>query len=225
MKRRNSFGIITVLAATVSLSLFTGCASIQANKDLNNTPENIMRGDPSNTGRAREYLQDVLDSSERYEIKAYNRKAYSVNTKKNLFVFHSFYVFFKDGEMEHTLVFTATPKGSEQDGSWMLDAPTDIDSYSMYLSGDNPWDVEEYQGPQGETSLDTVQTVQNILKRLNKGYTFFGASHVRDMPWYHQVWMFLVPPPLITYTPLLFVSIHNDSCSSSVLETMAWAPN
>jgi hypothetical protein len=204
------------------LWLFVGCASIQANKDLNTTPENLIRGDPGNSIRVREYLQEVLDFPDGYEIKAYNRKAYSVNTQKTLFVFHSFYVFFKDGKMEHTLVFTATPKGSKQDGSWMFDAVTDVDSYNLYIISDNPWEVKEYQGPQGETNLNTLQTTQNILDRLDKGYTFFGASHARDLAWYHQLWMFLVPPPIIAYTPLLLLSIHNDSCASSVIETMAW---
>jgi hypothetical protein len=202
--------------------LVIGCASIQANKDLNTTPDNLLRGDPDNTIRVRGYLQNVLAAPEGYELKAYNRKAYSVNSKKSLFVFHSFYVFFKEGEMEHTLVYTATPKGSERDGSWMFDALTDVDSYNLYVSSDNPWEVEAYQGPHGETNLDTLQTAQNIFDRLDKGYTFFGASHLRDLPWYHQIWLFLVPPPVITYAPLLFVSIHNDSCNSSVLETMAW---
>lgn len=216
---------IVKLLALLSLGLFTGCASIRANKDLNTTPENIVRGDPSNSIRVKEYLQDVLVSPERYEIKAYNRKAYSVNTKKGLFVFHSFYVFFKDGKMEHTLVYTATPKDSDLDGSWMFDAATDVDSYNLYLSSDNPWEVEEYRGPKGETTLDTLRTAQNISRRMDRGYKFFGASHVRDLPWYHHLWMSLVPPPIITYVPLLLVSINHDSCSSSVLETMAWRPN
>jgi hypothetical protein len=207
----------------MSLWLFIGCASVQANKDLNTKPENVMRGDPSNSRRVKEYLQAVLASPEGYAVKAYNRKAYSVENKKSFFVFHSFYVFFKDGKMEHTLVFTATPKGSEQDGSWMFDATTDVDSYNLYVSSDNPWEVEEYQGPRGTTTLDTLQTTRNILARLNKGYTFFGGSHVRDYPWYHHLWMMLVPPPVITYAPLLFVSIRKDSCNSSVLETVAWA--
>ncbi|MDR2402679.1 MAG: hypothetical protein LBD78_01470 [Spirochaetaceae bacterium] len=214
--------VIKLFPVIASLWLFAGCASIQANKDLNTTPENIMRGDPSNSIRVKEYLQNALASPDGYEVKAYNRKAYSVNTKKTRLIFHSFYVFFKDGKMEHTLVFTATPKGSKQDGNWMFDAATDVDSYNLYVSSDNPWEVEEYQGPHNETILDASQTMQNILERLNKGYTFFGASHVRDLPWYHQLWMFLVPPPIVTYAPLLFMSIHRDSCSSSVLETMAW---
>jgi hypothetical protein len=214
--------IIKLFLLLLSFLPFIGCASIHANKDLNTTPENIARGDPSNPIRVKEYLQDVLAASEGYEVKAYNRKAYSVNAKKNLFVFHSFYVFFKDGKMEHTLVFTATPKGSERDGCWMFDAATDVDSYNLYISSDNPWEIEEYQGAHGEKNLDILQTTQNILDRLDKGYTFFGASHARDLPWYHQLWMFLIPPPVITYAPLLLVSIHSDSCSSAVLETMAW---
>lgn len=206
----------------MSLWLFSGCASIQANKDLNTAPENIARGDSVNAIRVKEYLQDILVSPDGYEIKAYNRKAYSVNTKKTLFLFHSFYVFFKEGEFEHTLVFTATPKGSKQNGSWMFDAATDVNSYNLYISSDNPWEVEEYQGPHGETVLDTLQTTENILTRLDKGYKFFGASHVRNLLWYHQLWMFLVPPPIITYAPLLLMSIHKDNCNSAVFETMLW---
>jgi hypothetical protein len=185
-------------------------------------PENIPRGDPSNSDRVKEYLQGVLDSPAGYEIKAYSRKAYSVDTKKTFFLYHSFYVYYKDGNLEHTLVFTATPKGSEKDGSWMLDAATDIESYGLYVSSDNPWEVKEYQSPHGEITIDTVQTTKNILKRLDKGYTFFGASHVKNLPWYHQLWMFLVPPPVVTYTPLLIASIHTDSCNSAVIETIVW---
>jgi hypothetical protein len=206
----------------MSFLLFTGCASVQATKDLNTTPENIKRGDPGNSSRVKEYLQGILASPEGYEVKIYKRKAYSINTKKNLFLYHTFYVFFEDGKMEHTLVFTATPKGSERDGSWMLDAGTDVDSYNLYMTSDNPWGVEEYQGPHGETALDTLQTTKNILERMEKDYTFFGAAHVKNLPWYHQIWMFLVPPPVITYSPLLLASIRADSCVSAVLETMAW---
>jgi hypothetical protein len=34
--------------------------------------------------------------------------------------------------------------------------------------------------------------------------------------------MFLVPPPVITYAPLLVAAVNKDSCASAVLETMAW---
>jgi hypothetical protein len=213
--------LLFILSATIFVS-FIGCASIQATKDLNTTPDNLLRGDPSNTIRTKEYLRAMLSSSEEYEVKAYSRKPYSVDTKKTLFMVHSFYVFLKKGKMEHTLVFTATPKGSERNGSWMLDALTDVDSYNLFISSDNPWEVEEYQGPHGETTLNILQTTQKILDRLDNGYTFFGAAIVRDLAWYHQVWMFLVPPPILVYSPLLLMSIHADSCVSAVLETMVW---
>jgi hypothetical protein len=213
---------INILAATSLFCLCAGCASIQANKDLNTTPENLLRGDPANSIKTKEYLQHILDSPEGYEVKAYNRKPYSVNNRKTLFMNHSFYVFFKDGSMEHTLVFTATPQNSERNGCWMLDATTDLESYDLFISGDNSWEMEEYQGSHGETRLDTVQTARKIMNRLDKGYTFFGGAIVRDLPWYHQVWMFLVPPPILTYLPVLLMSIHADNCTTATLDTMVW---
>jgi len=210
-----------VLAAAF-VGLFMGCASLQANKNLNTTPDNLLRGDPSNAIQVKEYVRAVVSSPEEYEVMAYNRKPYSVDSKKTLFMVHSFYVFFKNGNMEHTLVFTATPKGSEQNGSWMLDALSDVESYNLFISSDNPWEVEAYQGPHGETTLNVAETAQKILDRLDKGYTFFGPAIVRDLAWYHQVWMFLVPPPVFVYGPLLLLSIHADNCASAVLETMVW---
>jgi hypothetical protein len=136
-------------------------------------------------------------------------------------VYHSFYVFFKDGIKEHTLVFTATPKGSELNGCWMFDADSDVVSYDLSLGPDNPWEVEAYKGKNGETSLDLIQTTEKILERLDKGYTFFGASHIRDMPWYHHLWIALVPPPLVVWAPVMLIR-NTDNCVSAVVETMVW---
>jgi hypothetical protein len=201
---------------------FIGCASVQAANDLNTTPENLARGDPANSIKVKEYLQNVLETPEDYEIKAYHRKAYSADTRKTIFIFHSYYVIFNKKNMEHTLVFTATPKGSVQNGSWMFDAQTDVDSYNLYVTANNPWDVVEFEGPNGKRKLDTIKTVNNILERLEKGYKFFGGAIVRDLAWYHQIWLFLVPPPGLTYGPLLIMSINKDNCSTAVLDTMAW---
>jgi hypothetical protein len=210
-----------VILLLMALSLL-GCASAQAHKDLNEKPENIARGDPNNSKRVKDYLSGIVASPDGYSVKAYSRKAYSVDTKKSIFLFHSFYVFFRDGIMEHTLVFTATPDGSEQNGSWMLDAATDLESYNAFTYSTNPWEVVEYRGPKDETTLDVALTAQKILKRLDERYTFFGGAIVRDLPWYHQVWMFLVPPPVLTYLPVLLLSIHADSCSTAVLDTLVW---
>lgn len=220
IKNINVFFLIFCAAL---LGMLPGCASVQADRDLNTKPENAARGDPTNTVRVKEYLQNVLSAPENFKIKAYHRKAYSPDTKKTFFVFHCFYVIFKNEKMEHTLVFTATPKGSLQNGTWMFDAVSDIESYNSFIeSPHNPWDVVEYQGRHGETNLDVIKTTQKILTRLDKGYRFFGGSVVRDMAWYHQIWLFLVPPPILTYAPLLIMSIKADSCASAVLETMVW---
>jgi hypothetical protein len=211
-----------VLAVAFLTSLIS-CASIKANQDLNELPENIARGDPANPMRVKEYLQTVVSSPNGREVKAYHRRAYSVESKKTLFVSHSFYVFLKDGNMEHTLVFTATPKGSELNGCWMLDAHSDVESYELFTgSSENPWEVEAYQKTKGEAGLDLLKTTQKILDRLDKGYTFFGAAHIRDFPWYHHLWMALVPPPILAWAPMLILGIHTDNCNSAVLETMVW---
>ncbi|GHT77581.1 hypothetical protein FACS1894130_02350 [Spirochaetia bacterium] len=212
------------IAIIVLLLLFTGCASTQAYKDLNELEENAARGDPDNPIIVKEYLQSVLSSPDGRQVKAYERRAYSTETKKNIFVVHSYYVFFKNAEMEHTLVFTATPKNSELNGSWMLDAKTDIDSYNLFLDphSGNPWEVLEYRGPNGELNLNFLQTTQSILNRLDKGYTFFGPANVRNLSWYHHVWMALVPPPILVWAPMLIFGVHTDSCTSAVVETLVW---
>jgi hypothetical protein len=202
--------------------IFIGCASIQANNTLNESPEGVIRGDPINNALVKEYLQNVLFSSEGREVKVYIRRAFSPRNKKNIFLFHMYYVYFKNGKMEHTLVFTATPKGSEYDGTWMLDAHTDVESYNLFLeSSENPWEVEEYYGKNGETTLDLAHTTNKILERLNKGYTFFGPTSIRNLPWYHLLWLTLVPPPFSPEILMLF-SIHKDNCTSAVLETIVW---
>ena len=71
----------------------------QANEELNTSPQELQRGDPLNTSRVQEYLQSVLASPDRYDIKAYNRKAFSADTRKTILMVHHFYIYYKDGEM------------------------------------------------------------------------------------------------------------------------------
>lgn len=206
-------------------ALFMSCASIEANKKLNESAEDAARGDPANNMLVKGYLQGVLLSPEDYEVKVYSRRAFSPKNRKNIFMFHMFYVYLKHGKMDHALVFTATPAGSEYDGCWMLDAPTDIESYNLFLtSPENPWEVEEYLGPKGETTLDLIQTTNKILERQKTGYTFSGPASVRNIPWYHLLWMSVIPPPLSPEIIMLFTR-RADNCTSAVLETMVWKNN
>jgi hypothetical protein len=201
---------------------FIGCSSMQANKKLNESPEDVARGDPINNTLVKEYLQNVLISPEGREVKVYSRRAFSPKNKKNIFIYHMFYVYFNNSKMEHTLVFTATPKGSEFDGCWMLDAPTDLESYNLFISTiENQWEVEEYQGSKDQRTLDLVATTNKILERQGRGYTFFGPASVRNFPWYHLFWMTLAPLPFFPEI-LMLISIHSDNCTSAVIETMVW---
>ena len=206
----------------VFLAGLVGCSSLDALKDINKNPQHVSRGDPENTDRAREYLQMILSDPEGREVRAYHRRAYSPENKKNLFLIHSFYVFFHEGKLDHTLVFTATPKGSQTDGNWMLDAESDLDSYRMFVEGDNPWEVEEYVDENGNPTLDFEKTVTSILERVDAEYSFFGPASVRTMPWYHLVWLSATPPPIISLVTVLLMSINSDNCASAVLETMQW---
>jgi len=194
----------------------------QANEELNSSPQELQRGDPLNTSRVQEYLQSVLASPDRYDVKAYNRKAFSTDTRKTILMVHHFYVYYKDGEMEHTLVYTGTPRGSERNGTWMLDAYSDVGSYNLYKFSDNPWKVEELIN--GKKKISVIKTTQNILNRIEMNYEFYGGSHMRNLAWYHQIWMYLVPfqVPIKSYRKLLSYSKNKDSCTSAVLETIAW---
>lgn len=212
------FGI-TIILIFVSL---TGCTSMKAVKDINENPDNIARGNPDNPIIVKEYLESVLDSPLEREIQAYTRRAYSIDNKKTLFTYHSFYVFLLDDELEHTLVFTATPKGSERNGNWMLDAQSDVDSYNLFKHANNPWELEIYTNPKGESGLHFQQTVESILARLEKDYSFFGPASIRNLPWYHLLWLAAAPPPILTLGSVLVVGIHKDNCNSAIIETMVW---
>jgi hypothetical protein len=213
--------VVCILIVLLSVFL-TGCTSMKAIKDINENPDNISRGNPDNPIIVQAFLESVLDFPEGREVKAFTRRAYSIDNKKTLFTYHSFYAFLKDGELEHTLVYTSTPKGSLRNGNWMLDAQSDLDCYDLYLHADNPWEVEPYKNPKNDLGLNYQLTVQNILTRLEKDYSFFGPSSIRNLPWYHLLWLSLAPPPILTLGSVLVVSIHKDNCNSAIIETIVW---
>ncbi|HHU88028.1 MAG: hypothetical protein ACOXZ2_08590 [Sphaerochaetaceae bacterium] len=206
-------GIITILGS---------CSSLDALKDINENPEQVARGNPLNNATSKTYLEQILADPTNREVKAFNRRAYNPDNKKTLFLVHSFYAFFKEQELEHTLVFTAAPKGSEVKGTWMLDAASDLESYRLFVEGSNPWEVQEYLNKDGNSKLHFEHTVESILKRINDGYTFFGPASVRNLPWYHHLWLVLTPPPVIALSSILLMSIKTDNCNSAVIETMQW---
>jgi hypothetical protein len=216
--RKYIFVLLTVFSV-----LLIGCASTKAYKKLNSdNPDEIARGNPNNTIEAKQYLETVLANPEGRAVKVYTRRAFSPDTKKNFFLYHMFYVYFLDGTIEHTLVFTATPDGAELDGCWMLDAQTDIESYTKYVDGDNEWEVVEYKPSKRKQELDFTATTQNILERIDKGYTWSGSASVRNLPWYHLLWMSILVPPPLSPEIMMLIDIGNDNCTSAVMGTVAW---
>ena len=214
--------LIRILYLMVFLFIMVGCSSLDALKDINENPDQLSRGNPENTDQVRDYLENILNDPEGREVRAYHRRAYSPDNKKSIFLFHSFYVFFNRCELVHTLVFTATPNGAEVDGNWMLDADSDLDSYRLYIEGDNPWEVEAYVNKEGNPTLHFENTVTSIIERIDAGFSFFGPASVRNLPWYHMLWVSLTPPPIISLVTVLLMSAKSDNCSSAVLETMQW---
>lgn len=207
----------------LSMLIFTvGCSSTKFYDRMDTNPQDIMRGESSNGIKAREYLEEVLKTPQGREIKAYKRNLFSVDKKQNIFFYHTYYVFYKDGKFEHTLVYTATPDGSEHNGIWMLDADADIQSYTLLKYADNPWDMNELLGPDGE-SINLINTTQNIINRLDKNFKFSAVAGFRDLAWYNHVWMFfLAPPPILGYTSSMIYSINRDNCISALAETVEW---
>ena len=235
-----SLQLLNIFIILISSFIFAGCSTYksmkmafedidrlsdviaQANEELNTSPHDLQRGDPLNTSRVQEYLQSVLSSPDRYVVKAYDRKAFSTVTRKTILMVHNFYGYYKDGEMEHTLVFTGTPRGSERNGTWMLDAHSDVESYNLYRFSDNPWEVAELIN--GKKKISVIKTSQNILNRIEMNYEFYPGSHLRNLAWHHQIWMYLVPfqIPIISYRELLLFTKNKDSCTSALLETIEW---
>jgi len=86
-----------VFIAAFSLALSAGllsCATTQREIDALNDPnrlDNVARGDPLNTARAREYVLAVRSDPAGRELKAYERRAYSSQTRKTIFIKHGFY--------------------------------------------------------------------------------------------------------------------------------------
>jgi hypothetical protein len=107
-------------------------------------------------------------------------------------------------------------------GRQFLFLSSDVDSYNLYLNGDNPWEVEAYVDKNGNSVLHLENTVKSILKRVDKGFTFFGPASVRNLPWYHLLWISAAPPPVISLAVVLLMSAKSDNCTSAIVETMRW---
>jgi hypothetical protein len=119
------------------------------------------------------FLEDVIQNSGDYSIKAFDRKAISYRIKKTADTTHSFYVIYMPDGTYHTLSFSATAKRTTSTGAWAMDTESDIASYIDYLNENNKWEVREIITNNG---IDTLSTVKNILERTQRDITYYFRS-------------------------------------------------
>jgi uncharacterized protein YcsI (UPF0317 family) len=65
------------------------------------------------------------------------------------------------------------------EGSWALDADSDITSYRMHIKGKNKRDVEEVFK---EYTIDVKKTAANIIKKIDSGITYYYKDHIVNKP-------------------------------------------
>jgi hypothetical protein len=171
--------IILLLAALPVFSLVVSCASFRAGMYLlsidDNNGEIILQNEPN----VRAFLQKVLRDHEGYALTAYTRNTVAFQIKRTELLFHSYYTITDtDGEY-HTLSFYGTSMTFHSQGAWALDTDSDKTSYELYIADDNKWDVEEIRIERG---IDTRQTVENILRKMDVGNTYYYKDHIKNLP-------------------------------------------
>jgi hypothetical protein len=171
--------IIVLLAAALVFPFVVSCASFRAGMYLlsidDNNGEIILQNEPN----VRAFLQDVLRVPERYALAAYSRNTVAFQFKRTKLLFHSYYTITNVSGEYHTLSFYGTSMTFYSQGAWAMDSDSDRTSYELYIAGDNKWDVKEIRT---ERAIDTRQTVENILRKMDEGNTYYYKDHVKDLP-------------------------------------------
>jgi hypothetical protein len=60
-----------------------------------------------------------------------------------------------------------------------MDSDSDRTSYELYIAGDNKRDVKEIRTERG---IDTRQTVENILRKMDEENTYYYKDRVKNLP-------------------------------------------
>jgi hypothetical protein len=166
-----------LLAAALPLPSAISCASFRAGMYLlsidNTSGEVILRREPN----VRAFLQEVLRDPHRYTLAAYSRNTVALQIKRTKLLFHSYYTIRADNGEYHTLSFYGTSMAFRSQGAWALDTDADMASYKMYLEGNNRWDVQEILTERG---IDTRQTVENILCKMDSDVSYYYKDHIKN---------------------------------------------
>jgi hypothetical protein len=138
------------------------------------------------------YMENVIQNSNDYVMRAFDRKAISYKVKKTDITTHSFYLIYMADETYHTLSFSATGKWATSKGAWAMDTEADIVSYIDYLNGNNRWEVREIIINKG---INTLLTIGNILTKIQNNTTYYYRSSINK-------------------------NDNHDNCNTALLETI-----
>ncbi|MDR2553002.1 MAG: hypothetical protein LBD31_07560 [Treponema sp.] len=155
------------------------CSSIQAGLYLASVDKDNGPAILNNEVEVRRLLEDMLASWEQYSMKAFVRTGISFQFKRTKLLTHSYYVIVSNNNGKfHTLSFYGTKMSFYSEGAWALDADSDMTSYTMYLEGNNQWDVMELF----PDMIDTKKTLRNILDKMQSGVTYYYKDHIINKP-------------------------------------------
>jgi len=158
--------------------LFFSCANFQAGLyllfiDRYNGKE-ILNNEPN----VKAYLERILASPENYRIEVYKRTGISSQLKRTKLLEHSFYVITDRNGVYHTISFYGTAISFISQGTWAMDADSDLNSYNMYLDNKNKWDVTKVITEE----INVEATVKNIIRKLDMHVTFYYRDHLHKKP-------------------------------------------
>ena len=171
--------IVVLLAAGAVLPLVVSCASFRAGMYLLSIDDNNGDVILQNVPNVRAFLEGVLRDHEQYALTAYSRNTVAFQIKRTKLLFHSYYTITNDSGEYHTLSFYGTSMTFHSQGAWALDTDSDRTSYELFVAGDNKWDVKAIYV---ERRIDTRETVQNILRKMDEGNTYYYKDHVKNLP-------------------------------------------
>ena len=173
----NKKTFIVIISMVKIILLLNSCTSLRTGiylvsiDSLNG--EAILQNEPN----VRLFIENVINNYEDYSIKAFERTGLSFQFRRSRLLTHSYYVIIQDDEKFWTLSFYGTQTAFRSEGAWALNADSDMDSYMMYLDGNNKWDVNEIFP---ENSINVRKTIENIIDKMNSNITFYYRNHIRN---------------------------------------------
>jgi len=133
----------------------------------------------NNEPNVRNYLVGILSAPENYHIEVYKRTGISAQLKRTKLCEHSFYVITDRNGVYHTISFYGTAIKFSSQGTWAMDADSDLDSFNLFLQNNNKWDVTKVNY---DNTINIEETVRNIIKKLDMNVMFYYRDHIKKKP-------------------------------------------